>query len=736
MAKFWILSLVFLVLAGKLSAAAYYVTQGAAGTGSLVAPFGTVQQGVNALRPGDTLYIRQGVYQGTVRISTAGSSASPINIKAYPGECPVLAGVQPLGPWNAATGSIYWSPWSTQPQQVFCDGRMLNEARWPAAGVEALSSQPVAISDWGSATAEACAALPAALPGVDLTGALIQDMPGQSWTSYTRTIASYGPVAGTLAFDTPINAVAALVPRRGDRFYVFGALALLRAAGEWYWDPVAQRLYVWTPAGDQPAGHRMEAGTAGPLLILDNQAYISVSGLSAYGGWFSLHNSSNCVIQDCHLSAPCWNRLRNGYSTPVQGGVDISGTDNQWLGGSIVFAGSSAVNIIGGSGNVVNGLVAQDCDWNWGSDGGIVVSSSSQCVIQNCTVQRVAEAGIVQAQGGPNQILSNLIEEVALYGADTGNFDAWGSNGQGTEIAYNLCRDNQAVWGGGIYLDDNSTGFKVHDNVIQDMAWYGIIFKAGNTLYNNTSMQAAHQAILCIPSVGLAYSSWNLAGATVTNNQVSEGFPLEVALVNPSSIADYGYYGAYAYLSAGGRVEVDWSQFKQPWWAVQVPMALPAVNAIEFGLDCPAASYAYTIGHPRLLPLGGSGDSGAVSLAGAGFYAGGGCSTGGTSTAYATQVGPPNWGVTGTSAVGGWNELSLPLAAGTNLNSYRGMAFDLSGAAIRGYAVQRCVDTNNGPSAPGAALPIPAGANPADILNCQNAAAATPTVSPAFATPT
>jgi hypothetical protein len=737
-----LLPCLLLLIARPAFSASYYCAPGGSDSaaGTLAAPFATLQHGASVLSPGDTLYVRQGTYHEAAQLSHSGTASAPISIQAYPGECPLIDGAQPVtATWSLYSGQIYAAPWPSQPMQVFCDGQMLNEARWPAAGVEALSSQPVALADWGCTTALACSTL----PPVDLTGAMIQDMAGQSWCSYTRQIASHDMANGILAFSAPINEMAALYPRRGDRFYVFGKLSLLTAPGEWFWDPGTSTLYVWAQAGNAPSPGEVEAGSAGPLLTLDNQSYINVSGLSARGGWFSLNPSSHCQVQDCHLQDATWTRACNGYSTSpyYAGAAFISGTANTWLDGSIAGSGRCGI-VLSGVGNTVDGATIQDCAWNWANDGGILFESSDQGVAQNCTIQRSARAGIFMYSSTRAKVLHNLIQSVALYSSDIGNFDSWGTDSQGAEVAYNICRDNQAMWGAGIYLDDNAAGFYVHDNLVQGMAWFGYVLKAVNSYQNNTSMDAGHSAISCEPSQGLAVSAWSLSGAQVASNQLQEAFPVRISL-QTGNVTDSGYYGGYAYLSAGAqRVELDWPQLGQPWWAIQVPMSLTATTTISFGMEC-LADYSYSISNLRYLPavMGATPDSGAVAV-NASWYA----AAGSGSTSTLTSTSPPS--ASGSSVPDGWNMLGAYLnntvtaGAALDLSQYRGIAFEISGSATRSYATAGCAASNNGPTAPGASLPAVTGANPQNALSaCQRTPLPTATISPTFtaspsATPT
>jgi hypothetical protein len=93
--------LVTLILAMPLSAAEYFVaTNGSDGNlGTEDHPFASIARGQQAASPGDTVWIRGGVYEYTaglgasanaVLFNKSGTSGQPINYFAYPGEIPVF----------------------------------------------------------------------------------------------------------------------------------------------------------------------------------------------------------------------------------------------------------------------------------------------------------------------------------------------------------------------------------------------------------------------------------------------------------------------------------------------------------------------------------------------------------------------------------------------------------------------------------------------------------------------
>lgn len=81
-----------------LFATNYYVSPAGAdnNSGSPENPFKTIQKGINQLKPGDTLFVRQGTYVETLNAGNSGTSVLPITIMAYPGEVPVIDGEDKL----------------------------------------------------------------------------------------------------------------------------------------------------------------------------------------------------------------------------------------------------------------------------------------------------------------------------------------------------------------------------------------------------------------------------------------------------------------------------------------------------------------------------------------------------------------------------------------------------------------------------------------------------------------
>ena len=75
--------------------------------GTITLPWRTIQHAADQALPGDTIYIRGGVYHEAVFTSNGGTEGNPIRFRAYPGEAPVIDGEGNLPSWSEALFTLY-----------------------------------------------------------------------------------------------------------------------------------------------------------------------------------------------------------------------------------------------------------------------------------------------------------------------------------------------------------------------------------------------------------------------------------------------------------------------------------------------------------------------------------------------------------------------------------------------------------------------------------------------------
>ncbi|MCL4811506.1 MAG: hypothetical protein KJ061_03425 [Vicinamibacteraceae bacterium] len=79
-----------LAAAADVSATDWFVAPNGAGNGTSAAPFGSIQQAVNAAQPGDRVIIRPGTYVGLVRSVRSGTATTPITLRSEQGRGSVV----------------------------------------------------------------------------------------------------------------------------------------------------------------------------------------------------------------------------------------------------------------------------------------------------------------------------------------------------------------------------------------------------------------------------------------------------------------------------------------------------------------------------------------------------------------------------------------------------------------------------------------------------------------------
>ena len=103
--------------------------------GTFEKPWKHVQRAVSTLTPGDICTIRAGMYYEEVTISgLQGTKENPIMFRSYPGETVTFDGTVPItSSWRMYKGDIFMTTLEEDIWQLFVDGEMQINARWPNA---------------------------------------------------------------------------------------------------------------------------------------------------------------------------------------------------------------------------------------------------------------------------------------------------------------------------------------------------------------------------------------------------------------------------------------------------------------------------------------------------------------------------------------------------------------------------------------------------------------------------
>ena len=524
----------------------YYVSPSGfdGASGALNQPFQTIQKAASVMVAGDTAYIRGGVYRETVTPANSGAESAPVTFMPYNGEPVTVSGadVIPANSWTLSSGSIYKAPMSWDlgdgNNQVFLDGKMMIEARWPNTTLDVsnpklahianrsyVAGTPLAV---GTITDPSLPSRPAnywngATIHISLlnvpwdqgagyfwqTGTVVSSTAGQlsfTWTQVVYPNWPYGPQPN--------------VPGPMNPYYLTGELSELDAAGEWFLDSASSRLYFWTPAGDSPAQHLAEAKRRQFAFDLSGRSFITIQGLNTFAATINSDPNSQYLVLDglnaqylSHYSLlpgaqPNLVEIQPGGAypnfagMPGGSGIILNGNNDVLRNSSIAFSAGNGVTVIGGGHRVFNNVI-HDADYIGADTSPVAVAFYDPLTlfiiawntIYNSGSQGIWDGffggdGFYGPQPGDGRILHNEIYNYALQVSQTGCTYTYQTSVQGSEIAYNRCHDSSATahLGMGLNFDSAISNFIVHHNVVWNVPRsLNLGASSGNNgFYNNT----------------------------------------------------------------------------------------------------------------------------------------------------------------------------------------------------------------------------------------------------------
>jgi hypothetical protein len=459
--------------------------------GTIDAPYLTIQMCATTIPNGSTCAIRAGTYRETV------TPNSGITITSYDGEPATVDGSDPVTGWTLYQGSIYEASvvlGTGDTNQIFVGNQMMTEARWP-------NGNDLFHVNWATlgAGTTATQVVDPNLPNVNWTGAKIHLWSGTDpWDPQTGTVTASSE--GQLTF-TPDGAdfPPYIQAQAGGYYYLYRNLGALDTQNEWFYDPSAMILYFWAPGGVNPDTLDVRAKQRQYAFDLSGQSNVTIEYLNIFASTINTNSSSTYdtldgidaryVSQFTDLPDVSGYPHSYWYDYTSTTGIVINGTGNVLEDSSIAYSAGNGVALSGTNNTIRNNLIEYiDYAANYCSGITLTFQVGAGNEIQYNTIQSDARFGIDYLAGTNEDISFNNLFDAMMVSRDGGEVYLGGLSATGTNFHNNWFHDTQSLITGaadnyalpGIYLDEDSNGVEVDQNVFWNNQYYNIFLNGSN----------------------------------------------------------------------------------------------------------------------------------------------------------------------------------------------------------------------------------------------------------------
>ncbi|MFP4354727.1 MAG: hypothetical protein ACLFUJ_06340 [Phycisphaerae bacterium] len=562
-----------------------------AAEGTKQAPLQTIQAAADKLEPGQTCLVLPGTYYESVKPTWSGRDDAPIRFIA-PAEAVVISGT-PIENWTAGPDNVWTAETKVHPKQLFvADGdqpRPLTWARYPDDSGDPWNPNVLVLNRKQEQLAVG--------PGLDQPagtwkGAHIWAIDDQrGWVAEVNTVTESQP--GQVSLERPKGWWPV-----GGRGYVIlmGVRPALDAPGEWLY--IDGRIHLVCAEGQDPNEQTYFATDDGHAFDLAGRKHVGIEGFQLVGSRINFDGAEHCWaanVNAVHLTSG--RDLRKGFcrdggtDADSQGlGIVLGGRSNEIRNSRIDFSAGDGVSIFGEN-NAVRNCVISNCS-TLATDCAPITVTGRGHTIEHNTLYNGGRSILVHRYLKAGRIAHNHMYNSGLLSRDLGMTYTYHTDGEGTEIAYNVIHHNFAPGNGGcvgIYLDDRSQNHVVHHNVVYQVNEALALNppeNTGNKIYNNTFSAFSRTVSMSLKR------PQNLEGTVIRNNIfLAEVMPAKhmpnVTIdtnIRPGTDPKLAAPAERNYQLTSGSPAIDAGKVLPPWTDGYLGEA-PDIGAFEFGKE-------------------------------------------------------------------------------------------------------------------------------------------------------
>lgn len=491
--------------------------------GTFEAPYLNIGKASSQAFPGDVIYIREGVYEETLKPTRSGAPGNPIVYSPYNGEKVVITAMEALGGWTLDEGSVYKTTvnWDLGQKNFVMNGETACDlARWP----NNTDGDPFTLNslrnNGGSGSTIATNAYldyNAGIPDFDWSqgGSIFFycDKGGAGWTAWKSFIKSSSSTRVNFDLNKNPTWIRSVHPPEGlGDFYLEGIREAIDYDNEWYFHTATKTLYIQLPGGAEPEDGQISMRKRQEAINLMGKEYIEIRNITVFGGSIQLTGSHNLLYGVYSFHGNHTRGVVTGFSANCDA-VLLTGSNNTIEKCEIAYGAASGIRFEGSSNKLINSSI-HDFDYLGNYDAPVNMRNGSASTLKNNTIYRGGR-DCVQMFNRGSEIAYNDISRSNLIADDCGLLYTVGGPFN-MSIHHNWLHDTHSrgrlYKAAGVYLDNDAEGFVVHHNVVWNTEWASIqcnLDCKDLSIYNNTLWDGSG-----------AMGAWHREGTSFTNVKV------------------------------------------------------------------------------------------------------------------------------------------------------------------------------------------------------------------------
>jgi len=481
--------------------------------GTQNAPLQTISAAAQKAQAGDVILVHKGVYRETVKPVANGTASNPIRIVASYNEEVEITGTESLTNWQSHTSEIYKAKVDHDVNQLFLNRWRMIPARFPNSNLDWTRLNLIDIQI-ENGTGQSKVELP------QVNGATFWGMNEREWVAVTSKVKSTGGNNIHFAGKPSYNGKG--------RGMLYGSLDLLDFLYEWAQED--RWIYFQPQSAEKLHNNLVEITKRRWAFDLSQRSYIEIHGFNIFAASINMVQAHHCQVRNSSIQYPSFDKAMQGGFNRDRGidinseglGIALGGHHNIVENCVIANSLGDGISVYGQDNQVVN-CVIHDCNFS-ASDCAPINCTGTGHIIRQCTLFDGGRSLIVHRKLRKGKILNNHLFNAGLITNDLGATYTFQSDGQGTEIAYNIVHDVHCHTGVGIYVDNFSPNHIVHHNLSYNNEDSGIRLNTPTEnvlVYHNTVVENGNSI-----SYWGANNNDDQSGVEVANNIMTDSISI------------------------------------------------------------------------------------------------------------------------------------------------------------------------------------------------------------------